>query len=313
MVLAFINAGANVDVRMRGGDTALHVAAKRGNGEVIVALLDAGADPALGSTDGAGVLVPIDFAVGVGSAGMVCDLLRAGGGIKGCGGESEGMNAFRYAIDQSHLGIATALSGAGVTDEGSALMIAVNNADEDCARFLLRRWQERRHAMPPRYLDVVISHETGGLLGVSTKGGSVTPLTLAIKQSNKYASLKIAKSLIEVGADVTKVVTITDPSTGTPNTTMAPVDLVDHLLRESLCDSGRDRERLKAMGRLLHQVDAVRGASWLWPVGVVGTAATAAETMATTRTMLQGMKRRAGRRRLPLVLVLHEARAGFES
>ena len=333
MVLLFIKAGVNVNVRMIGGGTALHKAAQYGHGGTVEALLAAGADPLLGYTQGADVLVPLDYAVAKGCADIVEYLLAAGKGIQGCGGESGGLNAFRYAARAPALDIMIALSDAGVVDDGGALLIATSNADQGCVRFLLGLWRERGDAKNPQYVNTMFSNQTLPMLGMTATRGGVTPLTLTIKQFQKYSSCKIVQHLIELGADTTLAVTVTDP--GKPAGVMTPFEVVEecHGRYEKRSEDDFCGERLLAIGRMLHQAEAMRAASWLWPsfgtgatvTGTVGkvkgwTGETDGETdNAAFRLMLRRMKHRAGTSKagtskagtskLQIALLSHEARA----
>lgn len=304
IVSLFIKVGVNVNVRMAGGYTALHRAAQCGHGRIVKALLATGADPLLGYTDGNVVLVPLDYAVAKGGAGMVNSLLEAGGGIGGCGGESGGLNAFRYAARVSALDTLSTLSREGVRDDGGALLVATDNADASCVRMLLKLWAENRHAMRPGYINTKFSDQSLPLCGLSASRGSVTPLTLTVRQFRKPSSYKIVKYLLELGADTT----LAGSSEG--GGTLNPCEVVETCLSMYERSSSDDYsgERLKAIGRLLKQRDAILAVSWLWPSDSPVVGATAARS-APVRSMIAGMKRRVGRSRLQMVLKTHEARA----
>lgn len=315
MVLLFIEGGVDVNVRMIGGYTALHMAGQCGHGGIIEALLAAGADPLLGSSDGTIMLLPLDYAVAKGHMDAV-DSLLAAGGIDKCGGESGGLNALRYAVRKGDLEALKTLSRAGVIDDGGALLVAINKPDEDCVRFLLELWRDNRDSMPPRYLNVDFSNQTLSPHGLSATRGSVTPLTLAIRKYSKYSSCKIVQRLVELGADTALAVTVHD--TGGIMTPLGVVDLC-HSRYEKKSEDDFSGERLLAIGRLLHQADAIRASSWLWPScreEATAPATAKAKSGAAFRVMLQNMKRRVGTvglvtrgtRKLPNVLLLHEAR-----
>lgn len=306
IVVMLIDAGVDVNVRMIGGYTALHRATQCGHGAVVTALMKAGADPSLGYSDGDVVLVALDFAVGYQDVSVVKELLVRGG-LQRCWGKSKGLNALRYATRVSSLPIAKLLIDAGVVDDGGALMIAVNNADQACVALLLRAW---RVCQQPKYPNVTISED---LHGISAREGSVTPLTLAIRQFGKHSSPKIAQGLVECGADTSMGVYVTHGN-GKPDEMMTPLQLVDQLSLPETCRDEGSRARLAAMGRLLHRAAAIRACSWLWPLRDSPSATMPPPGSVegegpheATRIMLQNMRRRVLTRRLPVVLQLHEA------
>lgn len=290
VVTMFIDAGANVNVRGKGGRTALHEAAICGDGRAITALVSAGADPTLGYNDWRdGLALPLDFVTTRGHVGATHDLLRVCNGIQGCGGESAGVNAFLSAVYHSALDAVLALTTWGVTDYGMGMMIAIDNADLPCVRLLTSLWEEKRHLMPPGYLDIVLSREHLERSGVVPKydfGTPLTPLTLAVMQHSKYSSLRIVRHLIDSGA------LCVSPFTQV----MSPLQMVELLLREDTFVDDHSRERLASIGRLLHQSHAIRAGSWRWPVcsseGDVSKVKKPVDE--GLRTMLQGMKRRVG-------------------
>lgn len=316
MVRLFIKHGVKLNVRMSGGHTALHRAAQCGHGGIITALLAAGADPLLGANDGttdAIVIVPLDYAVAKG-VDVVQSFLVGGNGIEGCGGESGGVTALRYAARTSALDTIDVLSRAGAVDDGGALIVAINNTDAACVRLLLRLWQENRQGCP-HYINTTFSKQRQPH-GMSATQGGVTPLTLAIRRFQKYASCKIVKHLIEVGADTMLPVAI---DIGKTHDMMTPFEVVEicHSLYETMSCDAHAGERLAAIGRLLHQAEAVRASSWLWPSRGLGKTEPGVHSdpprapKASFTLMLRGMRRRArtGRNKLQMALLSHEARA----
>lgn len=310
MVDMLIGAGVNVNVRMAGGYTPLHRATQCGHGAVVRALIKAGADPSLGYSEGEIVLVPLDFAVASGDVPVLKELV-AFGGIRRCWGPSKGINALRHAIRVSSLPLVDALVDAGVVDDGGALIVAVHNADLACATRLLRAW---RICEKPMYLDwspPLSEDDCGGMIA---RENSVTPLTLAIRNFDKYSSSKIAQLLIECGADTTMGVYVTHDD-GKSDEFMAPSELVDHLSLQETCRDESSRARLAGMGRLLLRADAIRAVSWAWPSPLPATVlpATAAgeAPREATRIMLRNMRRRVRARKIQVALRLHEARVVY--
>ena len=309
MVRLFIDHGVNLNVRMRGGHTALHRAAQCGHGGIITALLAAGADPLLGANDGTAVIVPLDYAVAKG-VDVVQSLLVGGNGIEGCGGESGGVTALRYAATTSALDTIVVLSKAGAVDDGGALIVAINNTDAACVRLLVRLWQENRQRYP-HYINTTFSKQRQPH-GMTATLGSVTPLTLAIRRFQKYASHKIVKHLIEVGADTMLPVAVDISKTHDMMTPFAVVEICHSLHDTMSCDDAHAGERLAAIGKLLHQAEAICASSWLWPslgVGETKHSVNSRAPNASFTLMLRGMRRRIGRNKFRIALLSHEARA----
>ncbi|CAM9699251.1 unnamed protein product [Ectocarpus sp. 6 AP-2014] len=290
IVTLFIDAGANVNVRGKGGRTSLIEAANNGDGRAITALVSAGADPTLGYTDSRdGLVLPLDFLTTKGHVGALNDLMRVCNGIRGCGGVLAGVNALLSGVGHSSLDAVRALATWGVTDYGMGLMIAIGNADLPCVKMLTSLFEERRHSMPPGYLNTAVSCGHLDLCGVAPRydfDTPLTPLALAVMQNHKYSSVRIVRHLIDSGSFVV-----------TPNTVTSPLPVVEVLLRGDTLTDDCSRARLALIGRLLDQSDAIRAGSWHWPVcsSEEGDVSKSKKKVNEGfRTMLQGMKRRVG-------------------
>lgn len=256
MVSALLEAGANPNSRGLAGETPLYFAAQGGRVDAVKVLLRSKADPLVSLFPGTArmPLSPFDTAAGCGHAGVVRELLRQFG-IKGCSPDG-GMLALQMVAQGSqgsHLEIMGILSDAGVEDNGGALMMASTLGREASVKFLLLR----RGFPSSGERGCVNAHD----------GLGQTPLSHAI-ESVRPSSARIARSLIDAGADATSAVRFINTS-GEEVFNDTLLALTEVYLSEKKVKGGKDATEdqlhsMKASRRLLLQVEAIHAVSWLW-------------------------------------------------
>lgn len=308
MMKVLIKAGANVDARKDDGSTPLFAAAVAGQVGSTRVLLGAKANPQL-TTRGSAIepaFVPLDAAAEHGEAGVVRELIETAG-VKGCGGENDGVTALQLAAQEQLLDIVALLTDSGVVDTGRALMATAGHAREAPMKFLLEK-----HT--PKF--------TGrcGYPNARNPFGA-TPLLCCIEGGS--CSPRIVRMLIDAGADTTSNVRVAQAgvvhSNGTPLD--AAIRVLNH--KKTTVEAGQRANNirggicaLEATQRLLLQVEAVHSVSWLWPATgarrVVATAEAKAAEGSSRRTkkkkhlphlgaMLPLLRRRARRRDMLLL------------
>eukprot|EP00903_Cladosiphon_okamuranus_P012099 g11354.t1 len=295
---ALIEAGACVDCRIPTGATPLYLAAWKGHWDTVRNLLHAGANPLAMDTIDRDAPIPLDVAAGKGHSEVVHELLQQVG-IKGCGGDSGGVDALcAAAVKAQHLGIMAMLTNAGVVDTGKALMGAVGGVREASVKFLL---QQRR--------------TTSGLLGYANSAVYM-PLYFSIEVFPTAEGLpllispRVVRLLLDAGADTTLPLRFPG-NRRVREFNGTPLALVDRDIREKkvggLDATKEQMDRLEAVRRLLLRVEAVHAVSWLW--GSPAAALVGGNLQRKSRTdaastplgrMLPILRRRAGRRRVLL-------------
>ena len=291
-----IEAGANPDSRRLDGATPLFIAAQRGKMNAIRMLLRANANPLLTwrEDESGDTYVPLDLASQNGHSGVVRELVQQGG-IEGCGGASGGIDALRLAAMNQHVDIMITLTEAGVVDIGTALATAAGYHSELSMKFLL----QQRKGDEAAYVNYRSTIGEMPLLFAIGVGGNSSP------------SPRVARLLVDAGADTTSAVHLTDNHGEVKLLNVRPLALVSSMLREKKM-GGKDAteeqlHRLEGIRRLLLRVEAVYAVSFLWPVDVPSVICTTAEgtgrTVATStllKMMLPILKRRARRPRVLL-------------
>ena len=238
-----VEAGANPNRRASDGRTPLFIAAKTGSVDAVKVLLRVNADPLMAC----GGLLPLEQAAQKGHSEVVRELLQHVG-IKGCGGESEGLKAFFCALMTQRLDIMTMFISAGVDEHGDALLLATEVGKEASVKFLLQHqgWK----ASGERF-----SLNTGNPRGH-------TPLDRAIA---RYPSPRIVRLLVDAGADTARrAVRLTD-DWGRVEFNGTPIALTTSTLRAKKVD-GKDATeeqlyKLEGIRRLLSRVEAVYAVS----------------------------------------------------
>ncbi|CAB1106535.1 unnamed protein product [Ectocarpus sp. CCAP 1310/34] len=279
-----VKARANPESADIDGSTPLHVAAQGGHSGVMKVLLEAGANPNSRRSDGATPLfsaalvgyvdavrellqkkantllasvpapsgatfVPLDVAVQHGHSEVVRELTHQLG-VRGCGGVSGGVESLRLATTEQDVDIMGILTVGGVVDTGRALVVAAENSREESVKFLLQ-------------------HQAGGgawYVNNTLDPFGRTPLVCTIEACGS-SSPRIARFLIDAEADTKSTVLVTKSGQWTTSRD-TPLGFATHSLRQNKVGRKNATEEqlrsLKAIHRLLSQVDAVHAVSWLW-------------------------------------------------
>ncbi|CAM9733507.1 unnamed protein product [Ectocarpus fasciculatus] len=259
VVRALIEAGANPDSQWPDGTTALFQAAEAGHLDALRELLRAKANPLLEHVDpNKTTAVPLDVAADRGHSDVVRELLQQFG-IEGCGARGTGVYALVYAAAKQRLDVMAILTGAGVADNGLALIEAADRGREASVKFLLRQQHEESKG----------SVEDAYIKNAITSNGNTPLFAILAKAAYFSQAPRIVRLLVDAGADTTSPIRITD-SKGELLFNGTPLALTSSWLREELDANGKTAteeylRRLKAIFRLLLRVEAVHAVSWLWP------------------------------------------------
>lgn len=251
---------------------------------------------------------PLDVAARNGHLEVVRELVDRVG-INGCtsaGGES----ALIEAASLQHANVVAFLCDVDVVDtDGSALGSAVEGKSEECVKLLLRHRGGHGNISAYTYMNIP---QRLGLLG--------SPLACTFCLGGFY-SPRIARLLIEAGADTTSDVLVEDNDGDNDGGIVkaTPTHLAEMVLRRGLGtddttgeDGAEILDGLRLVIRLLHQVSAVHANSWLWPrdfpiVGIGGAAQEKSEKKSTptiVRMLPPVLKRRATRKPRMLMAAL---------
>ncbi|CBN76545.1 EsV-1-199 [Ectocarpus siliculosus] len=192
---ALIEAGANVNSHVLDGATPLLIASTQGYKDASKVLLRAKVDPQLQQNTSGNLFVPLNMLATRGDSDAVRELFRHVD-IDGCGGPSRGVNALVTAARDKHVDIMVLLlTDAGVVDTGGALITAAHYGGVVSVEHLLQR-QKQTAAERKAYVNAP------GLFGA-------TPLLWSI-QACRPCSSRIARLLVDAGADTTSTVTMAD-------------------------------------------------------------------------------------------------------
>lgn len=251
---ALIEAGANVNSRRPDGATPIIEAAMRGRIPPIRELVRAMADPQIPCTGEDGVdSVALDIAAQYGRVDVVRELVEQFG-VRGCGGPSRGNEALRWAAQTGHADVVVVLmEDGGVVDRGTALIGASQHRQFGSVKLLLQRLQQQHP-------------ETGRSAAVNARDVcGRTPFVCNILFST---SPRIARMLVDAGADTRSAVAITNGISGMVVFNETPLALTRSILGQKTI-AGRDATEeqlngLEGIRRLLLRVQAVHAVSWLW-------------------------------------------------
>ena len=300
-----IEAGANTNSRSsNGGATPLYNAAEKGHVVVTKMLLRAKANPLLAArvmgktmaghgTTRMETVLPLDAAAQNGHSAVIRELIQQVK-IKGCGGESGGVDSLVKASMMGHLDVMAALLDAGVIDDGRALAETAKHRRESSAKLLLR--QERKISGQDRCANY--QHLKSMAVIYAVGFGGVSP------------SLRIVRLLVDAGAETTITASISSSGGRALLDSETPLALATRMLRDkNVGGEGATEEqlhRLEGICRLLSRVKAVHAVSWLWPSeppsderALENTSKTKA-TSNSLRMLLPVLRRRARRPRVLL-------------
>jgi ankyrin repeat protein len=210
-----------VDTRMGNGDTALHVCAKNNRPEVAALLLEAGANPRLGTASDPDGL-PLETAVTFGNVEVVNLLTRHGGYVPGHA--RSGRTLLHRAAEKGKPQMVEALIKAGAsanepTENGSTpLLIALSYRQEKMAEMLLgfpevaegiNGFYTRTDALRRTAFQIAVErNQTNAVARMIALGGDVntpdadgvSPLMRAIEQENP----DMVRLLAQNGASLNK-------------------------------------------------------------------------------------------------------------
>lgn len=285
---ALIDAGANLNSRGPTGETPMYVAASEGNLGAIRELLRAKADPLVPRTISGEEFVPLDAAVEYGHLDVVSELIDRLG-IKGCGGPSGGLHALRVAAQEQQVGAMVILTAAGVVDTGAALSNAAGYGKEASIKFLLRKKKDGKAKR--------------AYVNTRNRFGA-TPLICGIEVP-RPCSYRIARWLVDAGADTTSPVRITD-QWGRTLFNDTPLNYTNMCLNNKNVKGAPATRKhlvsLEAVRCLLMRLDAVHAVSWVWPAADV-CGGGESEARGNARALRLGVgfptMRRNGSRRVP--------------
>lgn len=111
-VTFLVRSGADVNGRVYGGASPLHVATRGGNTGMMKYLLLCGADPLISMStwsDTVGMEIVLDVAAQNGELEVVRTLFKYGKGLDGCGGLHRGRPALETAVRDGNLGVVQTL------------------------------------------------------------------------------------------------------------------------------------------------------------------------------------------------------------
>ncbi len=241
-ILALLRAGVSVQPRLGNGSTPLFAAAYHGHLSAIQVLLRAGANPLLP----AGSNTPLDAAARKGHLNVVRELVRQFY-IDGCALDG-GENALTLSASSDHFEMLTFLLNWGAVDmTGEALSLAVENGSKSCLQLLLCRCGGHASGSVKKYVNIARGYDN--------------PLLYSFNLGRGMAP-RFAKLLIEARVDTASNVVFEDDGeamgTGTP-LAIAKLVMKDKGLDHSVKDG------VKGVIRVLRQRNAINASSWAWP------------------------------------------------
>ncbi|CAN0173390.1 unnamed protein product [Ectocarpus sp. 6 AP-2014] len=247
-----LNNGAGLSVVDKSGSTALIMSAGYGHVAVTRMLVNAGAD--LDGADSAGFTPLHMAAVNDHSehAAVVRKLIQQLG-IQGCGGASAGADALRRAVRTQQYDIVVILADAGVVDTGRVLIDATKFGSEASVKILLQQ-QRWKHMDWNTYVNK--KHPDGR-----------TPVVCSIGRALLSGSPRVLRLFLDAGADTASTVRIANKE-GVEVFSGTPLAYTTWLLRDQQAqaiDSTKGQPcGLKAVCRMLLQLEAIRAVSWCW-------------------------------------------------
>lgn len=237
-------------------------------------------------------MTPLDVAAQKGHLGVIRELTRQGASEGGGGASGEVQALQMVAKGNDKVDTMAVLAEPGVVDTGAALILAADYGKDSPVKFLLQQYGRKANgeASYENFRDP---------FGRTTLVGAIT--------CGRYVGARIARSLVDAGADTSSAVRVTRSPGGEVIFDDTPLALTIRNLREMNLIRGPATEgrlhQLEAIRRLLLQVEAVHAVSWLWPSDIPSVVRAASEGRVKTHptptpltAMLPILRRRAPRR-----------------
>jgi len=198
LVTALVTAGANVRVATHlGGYTPLHLAAERGSAPIVKALIAAGAAVDARTSTGA---TPLMFAAGAGDTAAITALLDKGAAVEAKENDRS-QTPLIFAAANNRLDVVKLLIARGANPNAATKLtdlseLSRNGVNPD-GRNLAVKPETRARTTPPRILVPGLERQHLFNEQVAWQGG-MTPLLYAARQGHA----EVVRALVDAGVDV---------------------------------------------------------------------------------------------------------------